>query len=91
MIRIEIPTELKILHPNLTRQELRAVVMTFIKSKNNKLRQSRVFKINMPNIGILQTHPNKKPIGLKKLMERDRKRKREQLLKKKKDLNNLLF
>lgn len=89
--RLPIPTELIQLYPHLTRAEIRAVVMVFMKSKNNKLRQSHVFKINIPNIGTLSSHPNKKPKGLKKLKERDKKRKRVEAFKKQLEPNNLLF
>jgi len=89
--RLKIPIELIQLYPHLTRDELRAVVMTFWKTKNNKLRQSHTFKIKLPHIGTLRSHANKKPKGLKKIRKRDKKRKREQALKKELTQESLLF
>lgn len=89
--RLEIPVELLQLYPNLNKQQLRAVVMTIWKSKNNKLRQAHTFKIILPKLGTLRSRANKKPKGRKKLQASDRKRKREQARKKELTVENLLF
>lgn len=91
MPRLHIPHELLILYPTLNKDEIRTVIQTIWKSKGNKVRQSHIFKIKIPHIGVIRSRANKKPKHRKKRMAHDRNRKREQ--KKKKDLTieSLLF
>lgn len=89
--RLKISNHLLQLHPNLTKEQIRAVVNTVWKCKSNKLRQAYIFRVTLTNIGTLRSVANKKPKHRKNTMKKDRKRKREE--KRKKDLTteSLLF
>lgn len=89
--RLQIPIELLELNPKLSKAELRAVIMTIWKSKNNKIRQSRIFRIVIPHLGVLRSHGNKKPKYKKGVLKRDKKRKRELYRKQAFSVNSLLF
>lgn len=91
MPRLNIPRELLVLYPTLTLAEIRTIIQTIWKSKNNKLRQSHIFKLTIPNIGTIRSRANKKPKHRKKRMAADRKRKREMQRKKVLSIESLLF
>jgi len=91
MPRLNIPHELLILYPTLTKDEIRTIIQTVWKSKNNRTRQSHIFKLKIPHIGVIRSRGNKKPKHRKKTMTKDRKRKREAQRQKNLTIESLLF
>lgn len=79
--RLHIPSEVLILNPGKTIQEIRTVINTILKAKSARLRQAHIVKVSLPGIGVLRSRGNKKPIGIKKTRARDRKRKRAKKIK----------
>lgn len=88
--RLPIPKELLTLNPNLSLNEIRAVIKIILHSKSNILRQSSVVDFKIPSIGRIKSHGNKKRKN-KHLLAKDRKRKREQKRKQDLTINKLLF
>jgi len=89
--RLKIPSELLVLYPNFTKEELRAIINTFWKSKNNKLRQAHIFSLRLKNIGLIRSRANKKPKHYKNTLKKDKKRKRINQRKKELTIEYLLF
>ena len=74
--RLQIPKELMALNPNLTIHEIRDMIMVIIKAKSNRVRQSHIFKIPLPNLGTIRSRANKRPKNRRKALAKDRLRKR---------------
>jgi len=91
MPRLKIPQQLLLLHPNLSKKELRSVIRAILAAKKNKLSKSQVFKIVVPNIGTFRSHSLRKKKGTNKSRTRDRKKKIKKQRIKELDPNNLLF
>lgn len=91
MARLKIPQQLLLLHPNLSKKELRSVIRVILAAKKNKLSKSQVFKIVVPNIGTFRSHSLRKKKGTNKNRTRDRKKKIKKQRIKELDPNNLLF
>lgn len=79
--RIQIPPELIARHPNLTLHEIRMIITEVIKSKGIMIRKSNIFDFKLPKVGRIKSHGNKKHKYSKKLMAKDRKRKKKELIK----------
>jgi len=89
--QIKIPIQLLQLYPQYNVRELRAIVNVIWKCKSNKLRQAHIFRIVIPNLGVMRSRANKKPKRRKKTLLKDKKRKRELYRKQELEINNLLF
>lgn len=89
--RIQIPPELIARHPNLTMHEIRAIITEMIKTKGIMIRKSNIFDFKLPKVGRIKSHGNKKHKYSKKLMAKDRKRKRLEFLKLSLTPEKLLF
>lgn len=89
--QLKIPVELLQLNPNLSIREIRAIIMTVLKSRNNIIRQSHIFRIVIPYLGTFKSRGNKVPKRRKKTLIKDKKRKREKYRKEELLRDNLLF
>lgn len=75
-LRLRIPKEVLDLNPGLTIHEIRALVQVIWKSKGNRLRQSHIFKVKLPKLGVLRSRGNKRVKRRQKVLKKDRERKR---------------
>ncbi|MFA7289592.1 MAG: hypothetical protein WC055_12015 [Melioribacteraceae bacterium] len=82
--RLTIPSEVLALNPDFNIHEIRAMIGVIWKNKNNRLRQSHIFKVKLPAIGTLKSRGNKRPKRRQSVLKKDRERKR--LLKSSKNL-----
>lgn len=79
-LRLHIPKELLVLHPNLSLNEIRALVMVIWKAKNNRTRQADIFRVPLKGIGVIRSRGNKRPKRRQKVLKKDRLRKRNKKL-----------
>lgn len=76
--RLAIPKELLSLNPDLNIHEIRDMIMVIWKAKNNRVRQSHIFKITLPSLGTIRSRGNKRPKRRQRVLKKDRLRKRLQ-------------
>lgn len=86
-----IPKELATLYPNLSLQEIRAMLNPFWKAKHARMRQADIFEVKIPGLGTLRSHASKKPKGHLKVKKRDIKRKKAQYRQFNRRKENLLW
>lgn len=74
--RLKIPDELLILNPQFNKKELRTIINTILNSRRNRMRQAYIFDIRLPALGRIRSNGNKVHKFNKKVLTRDKKRKR---------------
>jgi hypothetical protein len=74
--RLQIPQELMALNPTLNVHQIRDLIQVIWKAKNNRVRQAHIFKITLPNLGVMRSRGNKRPKNRRKALAKDRLRKR---------------
>jgi len=91
--KLHIPKEVLDAHPNMTKDEIRWVVQCFLTQINRKLSRCRSLDLNVPRLGRIHSHGNKKlnieKIKVKKKISKQtiKNQKRSKL----RDINDLLF
>ena len=80
--RRRIPDEVLILNPEVNIHEARSLINIILKSYSNRVRQSHIFKVKLPGLGILRSRGNKRPKRRQKVLKNDRIRKRMKKLSK---------
>ena len=90
-MRQKFNTKLLELHPDLTRNEIRAIVKVILNSRANKLRQAYIVDFKIPYLGQFKSHGNKMVRRKTKTLAADRKRKRPLQRKKQLTKEKLLF
>lgn len=88
---IRIPDELLILHPDMDKRQLRTIIKAFATIRKNRLRNSQVFTMKVPHIGIIRSHGNKRKSGKNRRMSKDRKRKQNKYRQEEFKKEKLLF
>jgi len=76
--RLQIPQELMALNPGFTIHQLRDMIQVILKAKSNRVRQAHIFKVTLPNLGVMRSRGNKRPKNRRKALAKDRLRKRLQ-------------
>ena len=76
MPRLQIPTKLLLLNPDLNEKELRCIIRVILNSKSMKLRTSHILNFTVPHLGRFKTHGGKKVKRYKKDLVKDRKKKK---------------
>lgn len=89
--RIEIPKEVLIFNPKFNSKSGRIVINALLKAKKFRLTHSHIFEFSIPMVGKFSSRGNKKPIGRKKVLNRDRLRKRKEALYKSFTKENILW
>lgn len=74
--RLQIPKELLSLNPGFTIHELRDMINVIWRAKSNRVRQAHIFKILLPTLGTIRSRGNKRPKNRRKVLAKDRLRKR---------------
>jgi len=80
--RLQIPQELMALNPDLNVHQIRDLIQVIWKAKSNRVRQAHIFKITLPNLGVMRSRGNKRPKNRRKALAKDRLRKRLQKISK---------
>lgn len=91
MAKQTFPEELLKRHPDLAKNEIKAIARIFINSKNNRLRNAYIVDFIIPNLGRFKSHGNKVVRRKKKIMLKDKMRKRVAHRKKTLTKEYLLF
>jgi len=89
--RLKIPDELLVLNPTLKIKEIRTVLNVILNSRRNRMRQAYIFDIRLPNLGRIRSNGNKVHKFNKKVLTRDRKRKKLEVRENSLKHNNLLW
>jgi hypothetical protein len=85
------PQKLLDKHPDLTKNEIRAIAKIILNSRANRLRMAYIVDITIPYLGRFKSHGNKTVRRRKKTLASDRKRKREKQLIKQTSKEYLLW
>lgn len=80
--KLPIPKILQQLNPDLSIYEIRAILNIIFNAKSNRIRQSHIFRIRIPGIGVIRSRANKRPKRTQAVKKRDRERKRKKKIAK---------
>lgn len=89
--RLKIPNELLILNPSLRLKEIRTILNVILGSRRNRMRQAYIFDIRLPNLGRIKSNGNKVHKFSKKVLTRDKKRKKAEYITKSLSKDKLLW
>ena len=88
---LKIPPKLEYKYPSLRRKELRLVLTMIIKSINMRLRKAYIVDFKVRGLGTFKSHGNRKKKNFKKLLIKDKLRKRKKQEEKENLKENLLW
>lgn len=75
--RKQFPQELLDKHPDLTKNEIKAIARLVLSSRANRVSRAYIVDFKIPNLGRFKSHGNKSVRRKKGVLRADKKRKRE--------------